>query len=61
MRMRMQETRPKRQPTLTQSYFTLKKARWGMMGVSEAVRCDVVRRVEDYDSNAVGVPRKRSA
>ena len=32
-----------------------------MMGVSEAVRRDVVRRVEDYDSNAVGVPRKRSA
>ena len=29
-----------------------------MMGVSEAVRCDVVRRVEDYDSNAVGGAKK---
>ena len=34
-----------------------------MMGVSEAVKRDVVRRGElktRYDSNAVGVPRKRS-
>ena len=37
-----------------------------VMDVSEAVKRDVVRRVElkttylSYDSNAVGVPRKRS-
>ena len=31
-----------------------------MMRGSEAVRRDVVRRVEAYDSNAVGVPRKWS-
>lgn len=46
MRMRMQETWPKRKPTLSQSCCALKKARRGMMGVSEAVRRDVVRRVE---------------
>ena len=47
--MRMQETWSKRKPTLTlkpKQHYSKESEAGGMMGVSEAVRRDVVRRVE---------------